>query len=126
MAGNYFTDLLTGYPSFTRIYEGFSIGFQDIGRHISVIDFYDCKSFHSSPTFMLVRIALIVTQMANGRVNHPTNWVNDSAPNLPNKREIGPPPAAIIRNDNTAKPPKTNTNTKDRICLLYTSDAADD
>ena len=66
---------------------------------------------------MLVRIALIVTQMANGRVNHPTNWVNDSAPNLPNKREIGPPPAAIIRNDNTAKPPKTNTNTKDRIDL---------
>ena len=52
---------------------------------------------------MLVKIALMVTQTASGRVNHPTNWVNDSAPNLPNKRDMGPPPAAISGNNASAR-----------------------
>ena len=47
----------------------------------------------------------MVTHIANGRIHQPTNCVNDSAPNLPNNLEIGPPTAAIILKDKIANPP---------------------
>ena len=39
----------------------------------SYVYIYQCKGYHSNPAFMLARTELMVTQIASGRISHPTN-----------------------------------------------------
>ena len=52
-----------------------------------------------------MRIAFADTHIARGNKHQPTNWVKDSAPYLPNIREIGPPIAATHLRIKTVNPP---------------------
>jgi len=39
----------------------------------SYVYIYQCKGYHNSPALMLARTELMVTQIASGRISHPTN-----------------------------------------------------
>ena len=46
------------------------------GRYLfisSYVYIYQCKGYHNNPAFMLARTELMVTQIASGRISHPTN-----------------------------------------------------